>query len=83
MGTITAGERAAVRATVFAHLAGIVLIPTVRALWEAEVFQLFRSPGQWICFDEIARHTRANRGYLRVALRILVACGWLAQNVSS
>jgi hypothetical protein len=26
--------------------------------------------------------TRANRGYLRVALRILVACGWLAQNVS-
>jgi len=39
-------------------------------------------PGRWVDFDEIAKCTRANRGYLRVALRILVACGWLTQNLS-
>ena len=32
-----------------------------------------------IGFDEIADQTHGNRGYLRVALRLLVSCGWMAE----
>ncbi|MGA7295164.1 MAG: hypothetical protein WBW53_16175 [Terriglobales bacterium] len=76
-------EKAQVRATVFGHLSGIVLAPTVKALWDRRVFELFDSAGSWIDFDRIAHETRANRGYLRVALRLLASCGWLKQQVES
>ena len=61
----------------------MVLIPTVKALWEWGVFHLFGLGSAWVGFDQIARDTRANRGYLRVALRLLVACGWLSQCATS
>jgi hypothetical protein len=60
-------EKALVRATVFGHLAGIVLAPTVKA------------SSAWVDLDQVVEHTRGNRGYLRVALRLLTACGWLKQ----
>lgn len=76
-------EKAQVRAVVFGHLSGIVLAPTVKALWDRRVFDLFGSAGEWVDFDRVARETRANRGYLRVALRLLASCGWLKQQVES
>ena len=76
-------EKAQVRAVVFGHLAGVVLAPTVKALWDRRVFELFGSAGEWVDFDRIAQETRANRGYLRVALRLLASCGWLKQQVES
>src|SRR5208282_6175225 len=76
-------EKAQVRAVVFGHLAGIVLAPTVKAMWDRRVFDLFGSAGEWVEFDRVAQETRANRGYLRVALRLLAACGWLKQQVQS
>jgi hypothetical protein len=74
-------EKAQVRAAVFNHLAGIVLAPTVKALWERGVFQVFEGFSTWIDLDRVLARTNANRGYLRVALRLLAACGWLEQRV--
>jgi hypothetical protein len=81
--SIGEAEKAQVRAVIFGHLAGVVLAPTVKALWDRRVFDLFGSAGDWVDFDRIAQQTRANRGYLRVALRLLASCGWLKQQVES
>jgi hypothetical protein len=74
-------EKASVRTLVFNHLAGIVLAPTVKALWDRKVFDLFHGESGWTDFDEIAEHTRANRGYLRVALRLLLSAGWMREQI--
>lgn len=74
-----ADEKAAVRATIFTHLSGIVLAPTVAALADRGVFRLFDSSSAWIALDQICEHTHANRGYLRVGLRLLTSCGWLRE----
>ncbi len=79
---LSAEAKAKVRATVFAHLRGIVLAPVVRALWDRGVFQMFGSVSKlgaeaWVSLDRIAEKTRANHGYLRVGLRLLVSGGWL------
>ena len=76
-------EKTQVRAVLFGHLAGVVLAPTMKALWDRRVFELFGSAVEGVDFDRIARETRANRGYLRVALRLLASCGWLKQQVES
>jgi hypothetical protein len=71
-------ERAEVRTVVFAHLRGIVLAPVARALYDRGVFELFKgSPSPWVDLDQIAGRTRANHGYLRVGMRLLVSGGWL------
>ena len=75
-------EKAGVRAAVFGHLAGIVLAPTVRALWDRKVFDLFES-AEWVTLDQVLEKTRGNRGYLRVALRLLAACGWFQQRLEN
>lgn len=72
-------ERASVRTLVFNHLAGIVLAPTVKALSDRKVFDLFAGPSCWTALDTIVEHTHGNRGYLRVALRLLICCGWLKE----
>jgi SAM-dependent methyltransferase len=76
-------EKAAVRATVFRHLSGIALAPTVKALWDRHVFGLFDGPGKWVSLDEVVARTGGNRGYLRVALRLLASAGWMLQRVSN
>lgn len=73
-------EKATVRAEIFGDLAGIVLAPTVNALSDRGVLQLFDQSAGWISFEEILNRTRGNRGYLRVAMRLLVSCGWLKQH---
>lgn len=72
-------EKAKVRTQVFTDLTGIVVAPTVNALADRGVLQLFENPSEWIAFDDIKNHARANAGYLRVALRLLVSCGWMKQ----
>jgi hypothetical protein len=71
-------DKAAIRATIYAHLRGIVLAPVVRALFDRGAFDCFREGSA--SFDQIAGKTRANRGYLRVALRLLMSEGWLSES---
>jgi hypothetical protein len=72
-------EKAQIRAVVFGHLAGIVVAPVVKALWDRRVFDLFETEPRPVDFNRLLDYTRANRGYLRVALRLLLSCGWLVQ----
>jgi hypothetical protein len=73
-------EKAGVRAEVFHDLAGIVLAPTVKALADRGVLRLLAAD-DGVTFEEILRQTRANRGYMRVALRLLASSGWLRQDM--
>jgi hypothetical protein len=75
-------EKAEVRAALFGHLSGIVLAPVVKALFDRKVFELFGDSSLWLELDRIVDRTHANRGYLRVALRLLASCGWLAQRMA-
>jgi hypothetical protein len=77
--SITDDEKIAVRASVFHHLAGIVLAPTVRALLDRKVFDQFHSSSEPLELDQIEQQTHGNRGYLRVALRLLASCGWIEE----
>src|SRR5438093_6191029 len=76
---ISEAEKAGVRAEVFNHLAGLVVAPTISALWERGALEVFAAASGLIEFGEIVARTHANPGYLRVALRLLVSCGWLTQ----
>src|ERR1700686_1090065 len=81
-GSMLLDEKAKVRATLFGHLSGIVLAPVVKALFDRKVFEIFGdSPGS-VELDQIVERTHANRGYLRVALRLLASCGWLTQRMA-
>ncbi len=79
MASAMEDQKARVRTQVFTDLTGIVLAPTVNALADRGVLKLFESPSEWVSFEEIKDHARANGGYLRVALRLLVSCGWMKQ----
>ena len=76
---LTDAEKSSVRATIFQHLAGIVVAPVAKALADRGVFALLGDAPHGISIDEIADRTGGNRGYLRVALRLLVSCGWMVQ----
>jgi len=75
--SLSPAEKAGVRAVVFNHLAGLLVAPTVSALWERGALEVFAARPGPVEFDEILALTHANRGYLRVALRLLASCGWL------
>jgi hypothetical protein len=79
--SISESQKTEVRAILFHHLAGIILAPTIKALADRKVFELFHSTSIEITLDEIVERTRGNRGYLRVALRLLASCGWMRQTV--
>lgn len=81
--TLPESERADVRADIFGHLAGLVLVPTVKALRDRGVFDLFDGSAERVEFDQVVDRTRGNRGYLRVALRLLSCCGWLKQHTQN
>ena len=74
-------EKAEVRAALFGHLSGIVLAPVVKALFDRKVIEVFSDSPEWLELDRIVERTHANRGYLRVALRLLASCGWLTQRM--
>jgi hypothetical protein len=81
-GSMLHDEKAEVRAALFGHLSGIVLAPVVKALFDRKVFELFDDSSAWLELDRIVDRTHANRGYLRVALRLLASCGWLTQRMA-
>ncbi len=72
-------DKAAVRATLFNHLAGIVIIPTLKALLDRRVFDQFGILSDPVELDQIVNRTHGNRGYLRVAFRLLASCGWMEE----
>src|SRR5687767_14439028 len=76
---LTGEEKARVRADVFHHLAGIAMAPTVKALHDRGVPQLLLEATSPVTFADLVEHTRANPGYLRVALRLLASSGWLEE----
>jgi hypothetical protein len=77
--SISDAEKAGVRTTVFTHLAGLAVAPTVAALWERGAVEVLTGAGGPLEFSEILARTHANPGYLRVALRLLASCGWLSE----
>src|SRR5262245_30113089 len=78
---LSQADRAAVRARVFTHLAGVVMVPTVSALWEHGALDLLASAAaDPVPFDDIVGRTHANGGYMRVALRLLEYLGWLVEH---
>jgi hypothetical protein len=82
-GPMQQDEKAEVRAALFGHLSGIVLAPVVRTLADRKVFDLFGNSSAWVELDRIVERTHANRGYLRVALRLLASSGWLSQRLGA
>src|SRR5207249_10861897 len=74
-------EKASVRAVVFDHLSGVALAPTVKALADRKVFELFAGQDSKVTLDEVVNWTGGNRGYLRVAMRLLASAGWLQQTI--
>jgi hypothetical protein len=59
------------------------MAPTAKALADRGGFDLFIAADaqEWVDLEDIIVHTRGNRGYLRVALRLLASAGWLRQHV--
>src|ERR1051326_103152 len=77
------GANANVRSTVFAHLTGIVLAPTVSALWDLKILEQLGLTRDGADLDAIVRQSGANRAYLRVALRVLESAGWMARKAGT
>ena len=50
--SISEGEKARVRTMVFNHLSGIVMAPTVKALADRKVFELFDGTAKGVTLDE-------------------------------
>jgi len=70
-------EKSGVRTVLFNHLAGVVIVPTLKALLDRKVFDLFGFSSEPVELDQIVSRTHGNRGYLRVAFRLLASCGWV------
>lgn len=68
------------RSEIFRHLDGIATAPTAFTLYENGVLRLLLEK-QRIEVRELAELTKANAGYLNVALRILASQGWLDQHL--
>ena len=77
---LTSHDKAGVRKVVFQHLSGVVLAPVIKALADRGVFALLGDAPAGMRMGELVERTRANGGYLRVALRLLVSCGWMEQS---
>lgn len=74
-------DKAAVRSVVFSHLTGIAICPVVKALADRGVVaMLMDAHDEGLQFQDMVARTHANAGYLRIALRLLTACGWLRQS---
>ena len=78
--TLSGADKAAVRSVVFHHLAGIALAPTVNALRNRAVFELLQDAPNGRTLTDLVTRTHANRGYLGIALRLLVSYGWMRQD---
>jgi hypothetical protein len=65
-----------VRERMSAHLAGLTLVPTLTALADHGVLRLMRTATE-VSADSLASRTQMAPARLRVALRLLSACGWI------
>ena len=68
------------RSTLFRHLDGIAIMPTVSALQEGGISNFIQHHSHFT-FQEIHKKFEVNSGYLNVALRLLTSQGWLTQNI--
>ena len=68
------------RSTLFRHLDGIAIAPTVSSLQEGGITN-FIQDNPHFTFLEIHDKFETNSGYLNVALRLLASQGWLTQNI--
>ena len=68
------------RSTLFRHLDGIAIAPTVSALQERGITN-FIQDNPHFTFQGIHEKFETNSGYLNVALRILASQGWLIRNI--
>ncbi len=57
--------------------------PPSEALWDRKVFDLFQRSLTWVTSIKVVEHTHGNRGYLRVALRLLLSAGWLEEQTNN
>jgi len=68
------------RARLFAHLDGLVVLPTLAAL-QRRGLHVHLLDHRQVDVDELAQRFEGNAGYLNVALRLLASQGWLEQSV--
>ena len=68
------------RSTLFRHLDGIAIAPTVSALQERGITN-FIQDNPHFTFQGIHEKFETNSGYLNVALRLLASQGWLTRNI--
>jgi hypothetical protein len=76
-----AGSAEALRAHLFTHLDGLVVLPTLAALQHRGVHVHLQDQGE-VDVDELAGRFEGNAGYLNVALRLLASQGWLEQRAT-
>lgn len=68
------------RSVIFRHLDGIVTLPVLVTLKNADILQLI-SNNEKVTLNELANQFNANEGYLNVALRVLASQGFLKYQV--
>ncbi len=69
-----------IRNTIFRHLDGITIAPTIDALFKKGIIDYMEKEGHWdLC--SIIRKFNANIGYINIALRLLASQGWLMRTV--
>ncbi len=69
------------RSVIFRHLDGIVTLPVLVTLNNADILQ-FISNNEKVTLNELATQFNANEGYLNVALRVLASQGFLNYQVT-
>lgn len=70
------------RSDLFRHLDGIVTCPTAFVLYKSGIItHINESPA--LTLSELAQKSKANKGYLNVAIRVLASQGWLTYKVAN
>ena len=80
--TLTKAQKSVLRSTLFQHLDGIVVAPTVFTLLQSGLLSHLLDQKS-AHLDDLATKFKANKGYLNVALRVLCAQGWFKQSTEN
>lgn len=75
---LTKQEKSEFRSTLFCHLDGVATLTTAYALFKKGVLAYILQQ-QKVSLQELAKHFKANTGYLNIGLRVLCSQGWLTQ----
>ncbi len=79
---LTKEEKRKLRSTIFRHLDGIAIAPTMYALHKKGVLSHLLDQENH-SLSELVVAFKANEGYLNVALRLLCSQGWLKQKLNN